>query len=98
MSMQQKIAERPGIEKNCRKLLYIFLSIYAMGYKSGWKALLKVSRSGMLSCTALAVYIPTTFEFEEYCGKTLHTMCPYYMKRNAEPNPDSRRASQACKK
>ncbi len=40
----------------------------------------------MLSCTALAVYIPTTFEFEEYCRKTLHTMCPYYMKRNAEPN------------
>ena len=39
----------------------------------------------MLSCAALGeVYIPSICELEEYCKKTLHTMCPRYMKRGSE--------------
>ena len=53
----------------------------------------------MLSCTALKeVYVPSIFEFEEYCKKPLHTMCPFYMKMDIKPNTTPWRTSQTYQK
>ena len=39
----------------------------------------------MLSCKALReVYIPSTYELDEYCRHGQHTMCPFYCKREAD--------------
>ncbi len=33
------------------------------------------------SCKASkAVYVPSQFEFDEYCTQSIHTMCPFYSK------------------
>ncbi len=53
----------------------------------------------MLSCTALKeVYVPSVFELQEYCKKSLHTMCPLYMKNDAQPNTVPLRSSHAYQK
>ena len=50
-----------------------------------------------LSCTARKeVYVPSNFEFKEYCKNTLHTMCPFYMKKDNITMPS--RTSQAFQK
>ncbi len=37
----------------------------------------------MLSCAALReVYIPSDFEFGEYCKNIRFKMCPFYVKRD----------------
>ena len=53
----------------------------------------------MLSCTARKeVYVPSIFEFEEYCKAPLHTMCPFYMKMDRKPDMAPRRAAETCQK
>ncbi len=53
----------------------------------------------MFSCKALKeVYIPSIFELEEYCRKSLHTMCPFYMKSDTTPNAIPLRNPQVCQK
>ncbi len=33
----------------------------------------------MLSCRALGeVYVPSTFDLDEYCGHDRHKICPFY--------------------
>lgn len=39
----------------------------------------------MLSCSAQKKgYVPSVFEMEEYCTKTLHAMCPVFIHRTMD--------------
>jgi hypothetical protein len=49
----------------------------------------------MLSCKALReVYVPSSFEIDEYCKSIQHRMCPFYIRRDGEPNPGTHPASK----